>query len=628
MQTCSKSLDNCNECIKNNSKIKCEKCFQDYFIVNHITSTCNKSSEINPSDEFYFDEQKNQYYFCGNKAYHLIENCKKCINKTFCDLCKEEFTFIDDNKSVCKNISQLGNQYIKDINNPSIYRKCNYYIGNCDTCNQTDKCLSCIKQYGLYSDRSRCVNVSDDDYYKNSTDNSYYFCNRSIAHCEKCSGSNNCKKCSNNYIRLNSNFSACHSIDEIDFSKYYINPKDENNYIECSNSLSNCLYCNSSEKCDLCQNGFIFLNDNFKRCYNKSSTDLSKCFTMDNLTYYSCENDNYKNYSQCFILNPHQTITLVFLQAQMINGTLYCFILTHSPLPKYFSLILKINRYNQVVRNLQSQGENDEIKEEDVILTTKDDSNGTKNRIISFSSEKKFNEDEHVKIKELNYSQNDNGVTYDVVKNNHLTINFDNSSETVDTGAVSKLIQQGKLTEFSSNGAEDNTDRIIDLNLDNINGCKFALNSGDRSLDSSDNNYNFELADYNNNANVIKAECSNSKNNLINCKINQDVNSEFYFNKYRIISNSGKYIFLPNGTENRFKLLCKNNSNKNKILIIAICLIILVVLILLISTRFCCKKNSKKDHKIKKSVSRKEDLSGGFSSESYIIKKEKHQPLN
>ena len=623
IKTCSKSIDNCKECFKDNSNLKCVYCFEDYFIVNNITTICNKSGEIYPPDEFYFDDQMQEYYFCGNKDYHSIKNCKKCTNKTSCNLCKEEFTFIDDNKSECKNITQLGNQFIQDINDDSIYRKCNYYIENCDTCSEADKCLSCLKQYGLYSDRSRCINTGDDEYYKNSTDNTYYYCNNSIKHCQKCSGFNNCKKCVNNYVRLNSNFSTCHNIDEFNHSQYYINPKDENNYIKCSNSIPNCLNCNSSEKCDLCQNGFIFLNDNFKSCHNKSSTNLSKCFTMDNLTYYSCENDNYKNYSQCFTLNPNQVIILIFLQAQMINQTLYCFMLTHSPLPKNFSLILKIHRYNQTVRNLQGQEENDEIKDEDIVLTTKDDSNGTKNRIISFSSEKKFNEDENVKIKELNYNENDKGITNDVVKNNHLTINFDNSSETVDTGVVSKLIQDGKLTEFSSGGADDNTERIINLNLDNINGCEFGLNAGDGSLDSSDENYNFELADYNNNENIINAECSNSQNNLINCKINQNADSEFYFYKSSTMSNSGKYIFLPNGTEHRFKLLCKKNSNKNKFILIAICVGILVVLILLISTRFCCKKKSKKEIKTKESVSRinDNDQIGGSSSENNLIKK-------
>ena len=89
------------------------------------------------------------------------------------------------------------------------------------------------------------------------------------------------------------------------------------------------------------------------------------------------------------------------------------------------------------------------------------------------------------------------------------------------------------------------------------------------------------------------------------------------------MSNSGKYIFLPNGTEHRFKLLCKKNSNKNKFIIIAICVGILVVLILLISTRFCCKKKSKKEIKTKESVSRinDNDQIGGSSSENNLIKK-------
>ena len=614
VKTCSKSINNCNECTKNNNTLKCEKCLEYYFIVNNIDITCNKSEEINPSDEFYFDEQKKEYYFCGNKDYHSIENCKKCTNKTSCNFCKEEFTFIDDNKLVCKNISELKNDYIKDINDPSIYRKCNYYIANCKTCNQTDKCLSCDNQYGLYFDSSKCVKTNNDEYYQNKTDNKYYYCNNSIDKCEKCNGANNCKKCVNNYVRLNSNFSLCKSIDEIDLSEYYINPNDENNYIKCSNSISNCLKCNSSQRCDLCQNDFIFLNDNFKRCYNKSATNLSKYFTKDNLTYYSCEVDIYKNNPECFTKNPNQIIILVFLQAQMINQTLYCFMLTHSPLPKNFSIKLKIQRYNLTVRNLQGQGT--EEVEEEIILTTNDDSNGIKNNIISFSSDKIFHENEHAQIKELNYSKDDTGITHDVVENNHVSIIFDNSSELANSGEVSKLIKEGKLTGFTGNDDEiENNGLIIDLNLDNIDGCKFDLNSGDGSLNSSDN-YNFELAEYNNKENIINAQCSNSKNNMINCKINQDVDSEFYFYKYFIISKSGKHIILPNGEENKFKLLCQNNKRKNIIIIIAICLIIFVIIIILISTRFCCGKNTKNETNIKKKAKWKGERDSSSANEN------------
>jgi hypothetical protein len=321
----------------------------------------------------------------------------------------------------------------------------------------------------------------------------------------------------------------------------------------------------------------------------------------------------------------------------MINGSLYCFILTHSPLPKDFSLKLKIHRYNQTIRNLQSQEGNEEAKDEEIILTTKDDSNGTRNSILSFSSEPIFEEDEHVKIKELNYNEDDNGITHDVVENNHLSINFDNSSEMVDTRMVAKLIQDNKVPNFSPN--TDPNEMIINLNLDNINGCEFDLNS-DKILESSDNNYNFELAEYNNEK-IVNAQCSISQNNLINCKINQDADNEFYFYKSIMFSNYGKYIILPNGSEHKFKLFCKNNSNKNKFIILAVCLIILVILILLISTRFCCKKDSKKDskkgikndskkdsqkdNKNKESFLNNEEKLGGSSSKNELIKKTNSQ---
>ena len=50
-----------------------------------------------------YNEEKEAFYFCGSKNYHSINNCKKCNSRTTCNLCKDGYTFIDDDKSLCQN---------------------------------------------------------------------------------------------------------------------------------------------------------------------------------------------------------------------------------------------------------------------------------------------------------------------------------------------------------------------------------------------------------------------------------------------------------------------------------------------------------------------------------------------
>ena len=77
--------------------------------------------------------------------------------------------------------------------------------------------------------------------------------------------------------------------------------------------------------------------------------------------------------------------------------------ITYSPLPLHFSLKLKINIYkSRKIRYLDSN-------ERDIILNTPDDSNGSANKIIGFTSDDVFSDDENIQVKDINFD-NDNLV--------------------------------------------------------------------------------------------------------------------------------------------------------------------------------------------------------------------------
>ena len=125
------------------------------------------------------------------------------------------------------------------------------------------------------------------------------------------------------------------------------------------------------------------LNEDKLICYEKSKIDLSFYFTEDNMSYYSCKESKFKSNIKCFSLIPQQIITLTFLQVQIVNNKLVCYMITNSPLPKNLSIKLKIVIYQIRLRNL-------EISQEEVILSTQEDFSGNKNSIISFIFRKRI----------------------------------------------------------------------------------------------------------------------------------------------------------------------------------------------------------------------------------------------
>ena len=270
VKLCSKKINNCEECeaITDND-IKCIKCENEYYFVDEDYYHCKKQEDVGPADEYFLDN--NNYYSCIN--YNSIQNCKKCNNKNNCNLCKEGYTFIDDKKSSCYNIEELGDKYVPDSNDTQIYRKCGYYMENCDTCSSQNICKSCISPYGLYNDKKTCIDNSGHDYIEDPNEHLYYVCNISIANCEKCSAYNACNKCKDKYVRVNNDNSKCQALSSISDEEYYQDTHDNNMYIQCSNFVENCLKCTYPKGCTLCNSGFILTNGNYKKCFDKSTID-------------------------------------------------------------------------------------------------------------------------------------------------------------------------------------------------------------------------------------------------------------------------------------------------------------------------------------------------------------------
>ena len=151
-------------------------------------------------------------------------------------------------------------------------------------------------------------NLFVNEFYLVDNNVSSYSCNdtnfNSIENCKECNKKDSCSLCKDKYTFLDGNKSKCYEIREIG-ENYIIDPIDRTNYIKCSFIFNRCSSCNNSI-CLNCDEGYIFINDNFTKCLLKSSIDLSYYYSNDGKTYYSCKNEKYKSNPKCSKFNQEK----------------------------------------------------------------------------------------------------------------------------------------------------------------------------------------------------------------------------------------------------------------------------------------------------------------------------------
>ena len=600
LKTCSKTINNCEQCIKKDKNFICQKCFDNYYFVKNGSMTCNKTNEIEPNEYYYYNIEKETYYLCGDS----IDNCKKCNSSTYCNLCKNGFILINNNKTKCQNISKVEEDFSKDLNDNPNNIVCD--IENCDTCSSYNICSTCKSNYALFYEKNKCVNINDNHYYINYTDKMAYYCSQELKFCETCSNYRTCEKCFKDYYILNSNKMFCYHTNDFNHSLYFLSSSDDDNYILCSNTINYCETCDSNEKCNSCKSGYIILDDDFSKCHNKIGVDLSKYFTEDNIIYNSCESIKYRNNIRCFGIIKNQVVTLKFIQVQIINNHLFVYMLTHSLFPKNFSLKITFSKYNNTrLRHLEDN------KKKSTTLTASDDSDGKYYTIIRFTSDEIFNDTEDIQISKI--EPNDDILTKIVTENNNFKLEFNPNSREANTKNVKSLINEKKIPDLSS---ERN---IIRFSFNKTEGCELNFNS-EMSASISENQFNIDLVDNLGNIKKVKCDIKQANTNSINCKISEEVENDYTIKDDIKYSSDNLIIFSGNGIT--FKLICKKEPKIKKLNIIFIIVIVIIVCILIIvcviyvcfSKKLCHKKEEEEENNGKNDKSSIHDISSSTTS--------------
>jgi len=241
---------------------------------------------------------KNQVSICIKCPSHLFLENNQCISKiencleydeNNCISCKDGYYLTKENNEV--KCSLLTSEEIKlyyKSDNSIYYVKCHEQYENCKECNNIE-CTTCLDNYVFIgNDKSKCLDMRNQKYYKDPNDNIYKLCNegsKAFTNCETCELINNnlnCLKCKTNYALLYNEESTCKEISQLDSDITVFPDESKEKYYKCSNSLfhsiKNCQTCQNKTTCLSCQIGYTLYN-NGELCL--SSQDLESHY-MEN----------------------------------------------------------------------------------------------------------------------------------------------------------------------------------------------------------------------------------------------------------------------------------------------------------------------------------------------------------
>ena len=578
----------CKQCKENK---KCIECRDEYGLVGNKENDeliCIPEREIFKG---YYKNNESIYYKC-------IDLCEKCSNDTYCEKCIDNFIFND-------------NTCIREISNCEKY----YLNGSCEKC----------KENFFFEGERRDICINIQDFYLNNK--SYYICNNSennsIQNCKICYNNNSCILCDNGYTFIEGNKTKCFKIEELE-NKYFSDPDHSNNYINCSNLVNNCYTCNSSQ-CLTCQDGFIFLNDNFSKCISLLSIDLNEYITENNIMYYSCKDAQYKNMSKCrndsFSTSPiiKSTIyatfptyssivtqekiadnnnpineydyslkiyTIFFLQIQLRKNIIYIYIICDFSVSENFILMIKINIYRKNDLRFLEQYEKEEI-ELPVFSTNK-----TNNNIFEFSANlenfinttQKF----YVELKNINVdSQSEKNIHYDII----LEGNYDNKN----TEKVEELIKIGG-TNFSKVVNKEINYTISQYKIKGTSdGCNLKLKANTKI--NSNRIIILTAMQYNKKTNTLNVECTLSSNNNyeIPCSLDTEGSNKYILKEFIYYNQKEIITIISNNKSSIYPIFCNNTEEINSVtfskknrkltkfhIIIIVCPIALVIIIAIV----------------------------------------------
>jgi hypothetical protein len=499
-----------------------------------------------------------------------ISDCSQCHydilqTKIKCNLCNDNFVlYEEDNLCLAKENINKTFYYLNETH----INKCSNSINNCDECQDNTICLKCKNNFYMINDETNnCIQeskINEDESYLNDDNTMYYSCNnilyQDVLNCKKCLSKSHCTLCRDGFTFINGDKSICVEKKNLK-DKYIQDTLDLSNYIKCENKYSNCDSCNDI-RCLSCKNEFIFINEIYSQCTKKSLLNLDLYFTNDEITYFSCLEEKYKNREECKKildnLNPKSSniiktenlllepLELFIFQVQIIRKHLRIFISPSHKTEKNFHIKLPINIYksNNKIRNLQENA----YREQEVDLYLSENNEVEQGEILSLTSIKEFDESDRIVINQEKSHDCEIKV-------------LNNDNKILDTQENKKMIENKEIIDFSEVPSTFTSNKYYIES--SSKGCHFNLVSKNQ-IEEENQNIILNFIEKNNENKKISAKCILSKENKNNipCSLNEDIVNKKYILDSYVGSNKNGVFYLIQDKDD-FELNCEEEEENS-----------------------------------------------------------------
>ena len=293
-------------------------------------------------------------------------------------------------------------------------------------------------------------------------------------------------------------------------------------------------------------------------------------FTNDEITYFSCLEEKYKNREECKKildkLNPksstiiipistHNTedykteilpLELVIFQVQIIHKYLRIFISRPYNIEKNFHIKLPINIYksNNKIRNLQENA----YREQEVDLYLSENNEVEQGEILSLTSIKEFDESDRIAINQEKSHDCEIKV-------------LNNDNKILDTQENKKMIENKEIIDFSEVPSTFTSNKYYIVS--SSKGCDFNLVSKNQ-IKEENQNIILNFKEKNNENKKINAKCILSKENKNNipCLLNEDIINKKYILDSYVGSNENGVFYLIQDKDD-FELNCEDEEENS-----------------------------------------------------------------
>jgi hypothetical protein len=289
---------------------------------------------------------------------------------------------------------------------------------------------------------------------------------------------------------------------------------------------------------------------------------LDLYFTNDEITYFSCLEEKYKNKEECKKildnLNPKSSniiktenlllepLELFIFQVQIIRKHLRIFISPSHKTEKNFHIKLPINIYksNNKIRNLQENA----YREQEVDLYLSENNEVEQGEILSLTSIEKFDESDRIIINK----DKSHGYEIKVLNNNN---------KILDTQENKKMIENKEIIDFSEVPSTFTSNKYYIES--SSKGCHFNLVSKNQ-IEEENQNIILNFIEKNNENKKISAKCILSKENKNNipCSLNEDiVNKKYSLDSYVGSNKNGVFYLIQDKDD--FELNCEEEEENS-----------------------------------------------------------------